>query len=93
MAPVEPKRPRPKLTPQQMRALFAFEGSAEGDTASEGQCWAAGVRPWPTMWNLVAKGVAVDAGEAHDEEDGYLYALTAAGGVERDLLIEERWPS
>lgn len=75
-----------RLTPQQERALISFEGSIEGELGSSRQCWEAGVRPWPTMDNLVEKGLAVHEGW-WDEDTGHIYHLTAAGAAERARLL------
>lgn len=80
---------RVKLTRQQQLALCSFEGSAEGEMGSAGACWNEGVRPWPTMDNLVEKGLAVLV-EWYDEYEGYLYKLTALGAVEREKALDAR---
>jgi hypothetical protein len=63
------------LTKQQTRAMCAFEFD---DEPSDASVWELGVRPWPTMENLVAKGL-IERGPWWDKEHGYLYRLTDSG--------------
>lgn len=66
------------LTLQQARALRAFCHPYEGETTTSEGCWMEGVRPWPTMENLCAIGLAVEDGYLNQDE-GYAYKLTALG--------------
>lgn len=65
-----------KLTRQQQRALRVFR--YDDGRATDGAVWDEGVRPWPTMDNLVEKGLATRGGWL-DPEWGYEYTLTDAG--------------
>lgn len=71
-----------KLTRQQEAALMSFEESYEGGEGSDGLCWMEGVRPWPTMSNLVDKGLATWVCWI-DEDAGNEYRLTTLGAAER----------
>ena len=83
----------PRLTPQQVRAMLAFLWSAgtEGfDTeAFDGSVWDWGVRPWPTMGNLVGLGL-VERVQWWDEEAGWQYELTDAGKAYMRTVVEAR---
>ncbi len=82
-----------KLTKQQARALraFLYVYSATGiDPETCGAAvWDCGVRPWPTMDNLVAKGLVEMAGWFGPDE-GHGYRLTEAGYAEIDRLFPDR---
>jgi hypothetical protein len=60
------------LTRQQEQALKAFRVDGE---AYDGSIWDEGVRPWPTMDNLVKLGY-VERVQWWDEEAGWQYELT-----------------
>lgn len=70
-----------KLTKRQERAMLAFLwGGPRGfdDEACDGAVWDWGVRPWPTMDNLVTKGL-IERDSWNGLEEGWLYRLTDAG--------------
>jgi len=48
------------------------------DQATDASAWNEGVRPWPTMENLVKKGL-IEKVEWVGHEDGWLYQLTPLG--------------
>ncbi len=65
------------LTIQQARAMTSFLWSGLrgfSDDACDGDVWDRGVRPWPTMRNLEAKGLVTS--EWFSPDDGYTYHLT-----------------
>lgn len=74
------------LTRQQEAALRAFDGSHVGETSSDSACWLEDVRPWPTMDNLIAKGL-VERLAWFGPEDGWEYALTEAGARAREVVL------
>jgi len=76
----------PALTAQQTRAMRSFCWGIDGidDQATDTSAWNEGVRPWPTMGNLVKKGL-IETVEWVGHEDGWLYKLTPLG---RDYMRE-----
>lgn len=77
------------LTRQQQRALCSFDGSVEGAQGSDMGCWEEAVRPWPTMDNLIAKGLCERTERlSWAEEEGWIYELTAEGAVEREKALD-----
>ena len=81
------------LTKQQQRAMLAFlwSGGPRGfdDEACDGSVWDYGVRPWPTMDNLVAKGL-VERDSWYGPEEGWNYRLTDAGREYMAAVVAER---
>lgn len=74
-----PKTEAIRLTRQQERALRMFSVKWPDDIVTDGQCWDdARCRPWPTMDNLIAKGLIEREGW-WGEEFGWEYKLTPAG--------------
>lgn len=59
---------------------FLWAGGSHGfdDEACDGSVWDWGVRPWPTMDNLVTKGLVTVDGW-YGPEEGNHYVLTDAG--------------
>jgi hypothetical protein len=79
------RRSGASVTRQQRVALeFARQ---EGDAYDWG-LWNEGVRPWPTIKNLAAKGLIeiIEWGYFCDEEQGYVYRLTPAGEAVLDAV-------
>ncbi len=70
------------LTRQQERAMLAFlwRAGSRGfeDETCDSAVWDWGVRPWPTMDNLIAKGLIVADGW-YGPEEGHNYRLTDLG--------------
>jgi hypothetical protein len=81
------------LTRQQERAMLAFLWSAGAEgfdiEAYDGSVWDQGVRPWPTMDNLVKLGL-VERIQWWDEEAGWQYELTDAGKAYMRTVVEAR---
>lgn len=82
-----------KLTKRQERAMLAFlykyNERGYDDEATDSAVWDWGVRPWPTMDNLVAKGLIEKAGW-WGPEDGHLWKLTDAGRAFMDEIVTAR---
>ena len=88
MKPQGPDAATVRLTKQQERAMLAFLWNAGSrgfdDEACDGAVWDWGIRPWPTMDNLAAKGLVVcDAW--YGPEEGHNWRLTDLG---RDYMRE-----
>lgn len=70
------------MTKQQKRAMRAFLWKYGTDGIDPETCdaaiWDQGVRPWPTMDNLIAQGFVTRVGWISAEE-GYDYRLTSSG--------------
>jgi hypothetical protein len=68
-----------RLTRQQERAFRLFDVRWPDDFVTDGQCWDdARCRPWPTMDNLIRKGL-IDRDGWVDQDTGWEYKLTPAG--------------
>ncbi len=77
-----------RLTKQQRRALLLWRGWPY-DFVTDGQVWdEARHRPWPTMDNLIAKGLIQRHGWI-DEDAGWEYDLTDDGRALLKVLTDE----
>jgi predicted ArsR family transcriptional regulator len=92
-SPDHPNPDKRRLTKQQERAMRAFlwPSSPRGfdDHAGDLTVWSYGVRPWPTMDNLVAKGL-VEAESWNGHEEGWNWQLTDLGRDYMRRLVENR---
>lgn len=79
-----------KLTKQQARAMRSFQGNSYEYTYDD-EVAACGVCPWPTMSNLIKKGLIVSY--EWDDETGWTYWPTSEGAawLRENVEIEERY--
>lgn len=71
--------------------VFLWPAGREGFDieAYDSSVWDQGVRPWPTMDNLVKLGL-VERVQWWDEEAGWQYELTDAGKAYMRTVVEAR---